>query len=155
MQKIIGERENVKSRDVRLDTVKRMQAITEHLEQCRKDNSFGYWSGEYFIDLGKRVRMERNSLRLSQEELGMLWGVTQAEVSNIELGNRKITVDQLFLLKMLEPSLDMNTLLGFYMTKRNRLDEEFRLLTKKLNTEGVEVVLKLLEAIRNSGSYIL
>lgn len=154
MQKTMDKNERAKTKEMRMDTVKRIRTIAERIDKCRKSSTYGYWSGEYYVDLGKRVRKERTSLKLSQEELGMLWGVTQAEVSNIELGNRKISVEQLFLLKMLEPSLDLNILMGSYLTESNRLYEELRLLTRNLSPECIISAAKLIEQIRNSGSGI-
>ena len=150
MQKETKKTGNAKTREVRMDTVKKIRSIIEELGLHRENVKLGYWSEDYYVDLGKKVRRQRTSLKMSQEELGMLWGVSQAEVSNIELGNRKISVQQLFLLKMLKPSMDLNRLLGFYPEKESRLYEQFKLLEQTLTPEGISAATKLFELISDS-----
>jgi len=154
MQKKIKKTGNAKTKDMRMDTVKNIRSIIEQLDRHRKNASCGYLSAEYYVDLGKKVRYQRTALKLSQEELGMLWGVSQAEVSNIELGNRKVSVEQLFLLKMLRPSMDLNSLLGFHPEKGGKLYEQLRLLEQTLTPRDISAVTSLIELITNSGSHI-
>lgn len=57
--------------------------------------------------LGKRVRIRRNVLELTQEELAARIGVCTSFIGHIERGSRKLSVETLYdLCKALETSAD-------------------------------------------------
>lgn len=50
---------------------------------------------QYFIFLGKKIRLEREKLGISQEELGELAKVHRTYVGMIERGEKNITLSNL------------------------------------------------------------
>lgn len=60
-----------------------------------------------YVLLGKRVRIRRNVLGLTQERLAEKIGVCTSFIGHIERGSRKLSVDTLYdLCKALETSAD-------------------------------------------------
>lgn len=60
-----------------------------------------------YVLLGKRVRIRRQVLELTQEELAERIGVCTSFIGHIERGTRKLSVDTLYALcKALETSAD-------------------------------------------------
>jgi transcriptional regulator with XRE-family HTH domain len=60
-----------------------------------------------YVLLGKRVRIRRTVLELTQEELAEKIGVCTSFIGHIERGSRKLSVDTLYALcKALETSAD-------------------------------------------------
>lgn len=49
-----------------------------------------------YIKLGKRVRILRKQMKLTQEELAELVDVSHSFIGHIERGTRKLSVDTLF-----------------------------------------------------------
>ena len=66
-----------------------------------------------YVLLGKRVRIRRLVLELTQEGLAEKIGVSTSFIGHIERGSRKLSVDTLYAIcKALETSTDF--LLGIY-----------------------------------------
>lgn len=60
-----------------------------------------------YVQLGKRVRIRRNILELTQEELAERIGVSTSFIGHIERGSRKLSVETLYAIcKALETSAD-------------------------------------------------
>ena len=60
-----------------------------------------------YVQLGKRVRIRRTVLELTQEELAERIGVCTSFIGQIERGSRKLSVDTLYdLCNALETSAD-------------------------------------------------
>ena len=60
-----------------------------------------------YVQLGKRVRIRRNVLGITQEGLAEKIGVSTSFIGHIERGSRKLSVDTLHdLCKALETSAD-------------------------------------------------
>jgi len=60
-----------------------------------------------YVQLGKRVRIRRTVLELTQEELAERIGVCTSFIGHIERGSRKLSVDTLYdLCNALETSAD-------------------------------------------------
>jgi len=60
-----------------------------------------------YVQLGKRVRIRRTVLELTQEELAERIGVCNSFIGHIERGSRKLSVDTLYdLCNALETSAD-------------------------------------------------
>jgi len=60
-----------------------------------------------YVLLGKRVRIRRTVLELTQEELAERIGVCTSFIGHIERGTRKLSVETLYdLCKVLETSAD-------------------------------------------------
>lgn len=52
-------------------------------------------TGELRKELGKRIRLIRETLRLSQQDLSRLSGLNRAYIGGVERGERNITVDNI------------------------------------------------------------
>ena len=60
-----------------------------------------------YIEFGKRVRILRKRMKLTQEELAELVDVSHSFIGHIERGTRKLSVDTLFrLCAVLKTSAD-------------------------------------------------
>lgn len=60
-----------------------------------------------YVQLGKRVRIRRNVLGITQEELADKIGVSTSFIGHIERGSRKLSVETLYALcKALDTSAD-------------------------------------------------
>ena len=66
-----------------------------------------------FVQVGKRVKIRRHVLGLTQEELAERLGVCTSYIGHIERGSRKMSVETLYALcKALDTSADF--LIGIY-----------------------------------------
>ena len=60
-----------------------------------------------YVQLGKRVRIRRNVLELTQEGLAEKIGVSTSFIGHIERGSRKLSIETLYALcKALDTSAD-------------------------------------------------
>ncbi len=144
---------SAKNKDERMMITRNIRAVTEYFTRLRSERSHGISGNGFYIDLGKRIESKRLNLNMSQDDLGMLWGVTQSEVSNIERGKRKVSPEQISMLKFYDSSIDLNELLGCNLTETDELNENFRAITSRLNSEGIHTVKKILEMSIDSDLY--
>ena len=93
-----------------------------------------------FASMGKRMRMKRRSLRMSQEALARAVNISTSYYGNIERGNRVPSVDTLVAIaNALEVGTDF--LLADSLTAANpqRIAQETRLLTRFLRDRVEEL----------------
>ena len=92
---------------------------------------------EYNRLIGKRVKMQRISAKVSQTELAKELGVTQMHLSNIENGRAGLTIPNLIKLHSL---LECN-MSSFFVD----LDEQADAKDKDISLEEVLQIVKLLK----------
>mgnify|MGYP002852822026 CR=1 FL=1 len=150
MANAIGTTHCPKTKESKMEVVKRIYNTVVPISEDRIEGSRGLMGENYYIEFGKRILKTRKELNLSQDQLAMLWDISQTEVSLIEHGIRKANADQLFLLKAYEDSINIELLLGCRSPENDALDQEFRLLKESLNKEGLQILKRFLELIRYS-----
>lgn len=102
-----------------------------------------------YIDLGRRIREERQKLNLTQEKLSEAINVSTAYVGQIERGERCPTLDTLIKLSnrlgvsidyLLHESIDPSS---------TTLSNLWVQMTQELSTEEQEMIIEMVKVIKN------
>ena len=97
---------------------------------------------EYNRLIGKRVKMQRISAKVSQTELAKELGVTQTHLSNIENGRAGLTIPNLI---KLHEALD-TSISSFFEDIEGKPEEEKK---SEVTLEDLTELLRLLKAGKN------
>lgn len=100
-----------------------------------------------YIEIGKRIKMKRKEMNLTQEKLSELIDVSPTYISEIERGS---SVSSLFTISKLSKELDLNLdYLVFGINTKNS-DSTFSEILKSIPTKNHSLYISLCENIANS-----
>ncbi len=110
-------------------------------------------SEELKITLGNNVKIIRESINHTQDELGMVLGIDQPAVSNIENGNRMITTPEIVRLFGYVPDINKNAFFGMGNPAARPTDQKYIYVCSMLNTYGYEVLSDHLDLLMTHSRY--
>ena len=85
----------------------KLDSFDDYLAEKLKDPSFreGYEKEKNKLDLGYKIRLTREHLGMTQQELASRIGTRQSNISRLEFGNYNFTVE---MLRKIADALSMN-----------------------------------------------
>ena len=113
----------------------------------------GYNRNDPRAALGESVRIVRETIRYTQDELGMILGIKQAEISHIENGCRMITTRELLTLFDYVPDINKNLFFGDRRTITRPTDQKYIYVCSLLNPNGFEFLSTQLDLLMNHPGY--
>lgn len=105
---------------------------------CRDVTPGGTGPADPKIILGGSVRTVRETIKYTQDELGLLLGIGQPEVSNIENGYRMITSQEILTLFDYIPDINKEAFFGGRRTNPRPTDQKYIYACSLLGSYGFE-----------------
>ena len=105
------------------------------------------------ITLGNSVRAVREGIRHTQEELGMVLGIKQAEVSYIENACRMITIQEILNLFDYVPDINKEVFFGGRSRFTRPTDQKYIYVCSLLNQYGFECLSDQLDLLMGHPRY--
>ena len=105
------------------------------------------------ITLGNSVRAVREGIRHTQEELGMVLGIKQAEVSYIENGCRMITTPEILTLFDYVPDINKEAFFGGSSRFARPTDQKYIYACSLLNSYGFDFLSDQLDLLIGRSRY--
>ena len=100
-------------------------------------------------EMGKNLQILRNNINHTQDQLGMVLGVNQSDISNIENGNRMLTVPKIRMLSCYVPDIDLNVLFGKKSKFKRPTDQKYYFVCSILNPIGFDYLNDQLSILMN------
>lgn len=107
----------------------------------------GYGREDPKAVLGSSVRYVREAIRYTQDELGMVLGIGQAEVSYIENGCRMITTPEILTLFDYVPDINKEAFFGGRSRFTRPTDQKYIYVCSLLNQYGFECLSDQLDLL--------
>lgn len=124
------------------------------LEAVRKESAVrGYDRDDPRVAIGESVRIVRETIRYTQDELGMILGIKQAEISHIENGCRMITTHEILTLFDYVPDIDKNVFFGGRKNLIRPTDQKYIYVCSLLNPNGFEFLNAQLDLLMGHPGY--
>ncbi|QSF45282.1 helix-turn-helix domain-containing protein [Paenibacillus tianjinensis] len=100
-----------------------------------------------YIELGLKIRTERNRIGLTQEKLSELVGISESYLGHIERGDRKLSVETLIsLASVLNVTID--SLLYEEISEESDIYiNQFKYLTNKLAPKQKQIVIDVVKTL--------
>ncbi|OMD43038.1 helix-turn-helix domain-containing protein [Paenibacillus odorifer] len=100
-----------------------------------------------YIELGTKIRTERNRIGLTQGKLSELVGISESYLGHIERGDRKLSVETLIsLASVLNVTVD-SLLYEEISGKSDIYFNQFKHLTKRLAPKQKQIVLDVVKTL--------
>jgi transcriptional regulator with XRE-family HTH domain len=108
---------------------------------------------ETMVILGNSVRAVRENIRHTQEELGMVLGIRQSEVSYIENACRMITIQEILNLFDYVPDINKEIFFGGRNRYTRPTDQKYIYVCSMLNPYGFEFLSDQLDLLMDHPRY--
>ena len=105
--------------------------------------------------LGNNLRTIRDNLRFTQDEMGMVLGVNQSDISSMEHGNKLITTAEICRLFEFIPDVNAKVFFGYKSDLRRPTDLKYIYVCSRLNALGFEYLNEQLKFVSGISKYLI
>lgn len=121
-----------------MEVIRTIREFWEEKIGCSEEAKYELVCEQLNIEIGNRIRTIREAINFSQDEFGMLLGLSQAEVSYLENGVRELSSAKLYILNMFLSFRDMNELFELFLLADDSLSMRLSAIYPNLNKKGIE-----------------
>ena len=142
-----------KKKENHMEVIRTIRKFWEEKIGCSSEEEYELVCEKYTVEIGSRIRSIREDMKYSQDEFGMLLGLSQAEVSYLENGARELSSTKLYILNLFLIYRDRTELLELFTREDDNLNSRLLAIFPTLNNDGLAFLCHMLDYLENNSLF--